>query len=154
MGYRDVSNPLITMAPIIIQGEKMVAIPKDVVDIMTAQGAVKTLVTVSAAGQPHAIVAGSIFPTPDGKVIVGEVLMKRSKANLEANGKAAMLITAGPKSFELVLANPARLDSGPVFDNMKAKLAEMKLPCFGVWAFDVCEVWDEGAGPNAGTKIA
>lgn len=132
----------------------MVAIPKDILDLMTAQGTVKTLVTVSASGQPHAIVAGSIFPTPDGKVIIGEVLMKRSKANLAANGKAAMLITAGPKSFELVLANPVRFDSGPAFDNMKENLAKMNLPCFGVWLFDVCEVWDESAGPNAGNKIA
>jgi len=132
----------------------MVAIPKDVLDLMTDKAAVKTLVTVSSEGQPHAIVCGSIFPTPDGKVVVGEVLMKRTKANLAATGKASMLITAGPKSFELVLSNAVRADSGPGFENMKENLAKMNLPCFGIWLFDVAEVWNEGAGPDAGKKIA
>lgn len=132
----------------------MVAIPKDVSDLLADQASVKALVTVSAAGQPHAIVCGSIFVGPDGKVGVGEILMKRAKENLAANGKAAISVTAGPKSFELVLANPKRDDSGPVFDMLKAKMAELKLPCFAVWTFDVCEIWDESAGPTAGTKIA
>ena len=132
----------------------MVAIPKDVSDLMADKAAVKTLLTACKCGQPHGIVCGSIFVSPDGKVGVGEVLMKRSKQYLAETGKAAMLITAGPKSYELVLENPVRYDSGPIFDNVKAKLAEMKLPCFGVWMFDVKEVWDESAGPNAGNKIA
>jgi hypothetical protein len=36
---------------------------------------------------------------------------------------------------------------------MKAKMAQLNLPCFAVWTFDVVEVWDESAGPSAGTKI-
>ncbi len=130
----------------------MVAIPKEVVDI--APNAIKVLETVSECGQPHAIVCGSIMVIGESKVAVGEVLMKRAKANILANGKASMLISAVPKSYELVLENAKREDSGPLFDQMKVGLAEHKLPCFGVWTFDVKEVWDEGAGPAAGTKIA
>jgi len=132
----------------------MVAIPQVVSDLLADQASVKVLVTVSAAGQPHAIVCGSIFAGPDGKVGVGEILMKRAKENLAATGKAAISVTAGPKSYELILKSPKRDDSGPVFDTLKAKMAELKLPCFAVWTFDVCEVWDESAGPTAGTKIA
>jgi uncharacterized protein len=130
----------------------MVAIPKEVIDI--APEAVKVLETVSEGGQPHAIICGSIMVIGESKVAVGEVLMKRAKANILANGKASMLISAVPKSYELVLENAKREDSGPLFDKMKAGLAEHKLPCFAVWTFDVKEVWDEGAGPAAGTKIA
>ncbi len=130
----------------------MVAIPKCVVDI--APEAVKIIETVSASGQPHGIVCGSIAIIGESKIAVGEVLMKRTKENLAANGKASILITAGPKSYELILENAKREDSGPVFDVMKGKLAEHKLPCFAAWTFDVKEVWDEGAGPSAGTKIA
>ena len=130
----------------------MVAVPKEVIDI--AGEAVKTLVTVSPEGQPHAIVCGSIFVTPDGKAGVGEVLMKRAAAYLKANGKASLSISAGPKSYELILANPVRLDSGAAFEDMKAKLASLKLPCFGLWMFDVAEIWNESAGPDAGKKIA
>lgn len=132
----------------------MVAIPKEILDIAGEKTTSKLLVTVSPEGQPHAIVCGSIFITPDGKAGVGEVLMKRSSAYLKANGKASVEIVAGPKAFELVVANAARADSGPLFEDMKAKLASLNLPCFGIWTFDVKEIWDESAGPNAGKKIA
>jgi len=131
----------------------MVAIPKEVIELANGAGTVKVLVTSTKDGQPHAIVCGSIFVTPDGKAGVGEILMKRAKQNLADNKKAALTIVAGPKSYELVLANPVRADSGEVFEGMKAKMAELKLPCFAVWTFDVKEIWDESAGPTAGTKV-
>lgn len=132
----------------------MVAVPKEILDIAGEKTTSKLLVTVSAAGQPHAIVCGSIMVTPDGKASVGEVLMKRAKANLAANGKAALSIVAGPKAYELILANAQRAESGPVFEGTKNALASMNLPCFGVWTFDVVEIWNESAGPAAGTKMA
>ena len=132
----------------------MVAIPEDIIKIASEKTSAKLLVTVSPEGQPHAIVCGSIFITPDGKAGVGEILMKRSSAYLKAGSKAALEITAGPKAFELIVKNAARADSGPVFDNMKEKMAAVNLPCFAVWTFDVAEIWDESAGPTAGTKIA
>ncbi len=131
----------------------MVALPKEVIDLINTKEATKLLVTVSSEGQPHAIVCGSIFATPDGKAGVGEILMKRASKNLKDTGKAALSVASGPKAYELILKNPARADSGPVFDDMKAKMASLNLPCFAVWTFDVAEVWDESAGPSAGTKI-
>ena len=131
----------------------MVAVPNEVIELANGAGAVKVLVTSTKDGQPHAIVCGSIFITADGKAGVGEILMKRAKQNLTDNKKAALTIVAGPKSYELVLANPVRADSGEVFEGMKAKMAELKLPCFAVWTFDVKEIWDESAGPTAGTKV-
>ncbi|MBE6528729.1 MAG: hypothetical protein E7Z64_06200 [Thermoplasmata archaeon] len=131
----------------------MVAVPGEIIELMGAKETTKILVTVSSEGQPHAIVCGSIFVTPDGKAGVGEILMKRASKNLKDTGKAALSIAAGPKAYELILKNPARADSGPVFEDMKAKMAAANLPCFAVWTFDVCEVWDESAGPSAGSKI-
>ncbi|MBO6083715.1 MAG: hypothetical protein J6O90_01350 [Candidatus Methanomethylophilaceae archaeon] len=132
----------------------MVAVPKEIIDIAGDRATTKLLVTVSAEGQPHAIVCGSIFITPDGKAGVGEILMKRAKANLAANGKAALSIAAGPKAYELILSGATRSDSGPAYEDMKAKMASMNLPCFALWTFDVAEIWDESAGPTAGSKIA
>lgn len=131
----------------------MVAVPKDIADLAADKATTKTLVTVSASGQPHAVVCGSLRVIGD-KVVVGEILMKRTAQNLKANGKAAMSIAAGPKSFELVLGNAKRSDSGPGFEEMKAALAKMNLPCFAMWEFDVKEIWNESAGPDAGKKIA
>lgn len=131
----------------------MVAIPNEVMELLNTKEASKLLVTVSKDGQPHAIVCGSIFATPDGKAGVGEILMKRAAQNLKDTGKAAIAVGLGPKAFELVLANPARADSGEMFENMKAGMAKAGLPCFAVWTFDVAEVWNESAGPDAGKKI-
>ena len=131
----------------------MVTIPNEVIELANGANSVKILVTSSKDAQPHAIVCGSIFVTPDGKAGVGEILMKRAKQNLADSGKAALTIVGGPKSYELILANPARADNGPLFDDMKAKLAALNLPCFAVWTFDVKEIWDESAGPTAGTKV-
>jgi len=131
----------------------MVAIPAEIIELISAKETVKLLVTSSSDRQPHAIVCGSIFATPEGKAGVGEILMKRAAKNLKETGKAALSIVAGPKSYELILENPERDDSGPVFTDMKMKMAAMNLPCFAVWTFDVVEIWDESAGPNAGTKL-
>jgi len=131
----------------------MVTVPGNIIDLVAAKETTKILVTTSSDGQPHAIVCGSIFVTPDGKAGVGEILMKRASKNLKDTGKAALTVCAGPNSFELVLKNPARADSGDLFEDMKAKMAALNLPCFAVWTFDVAEIYDESAGPNAGKKI-
>ena len=107
-----------------------------------------------AAGQPHAIVCGTIMsPSPD-KMVVGEVLMKKSRANLEANPKAAFMIAAGMNAYEIDVANPVRIADGPALDEMNKALAAIHLKAAAMWMFDVTAVYEQGANPNAGTKIA
>ena len=148
---KTINNP----GAVLWNGDILVSIPKEVIDAF-GPGSVKTLVTADASGQPHAIVCGSIVPCPvdAGKVIVGEILMKKSVKNLNSSKKAAMVITSGMNSYELVLANPVRIDKGPVLEQMNANLAPMKLHANAVWAFDVAEIYNQSAGPAAGTKIA
>lgn len=133
---------------------RMVAIPKEIIDMAGQNTTTKLLVTVSPEGQPHAIVCGSIFITPDGVAGVGEILMKRSAQYLKDSGKASLEIISGQKAFELILKNAKRADSGECYEDMKSKMASLNLPCFAVWTFDISEIWDESAGPNAGKKIA
>ena len=130
----------------------MVAIPENV---MAKFGeSTKVLVTSSADGQPHAIVCGSIMAPAADQVVVGEILMKRASENLKATGKAAIMIAAGKDSYELVLNNPVRFDDGDMLAKMNEGLAKVGLKAKALWAFDVCAVYDESAGPNAGNKIA
>lgn len=132
----------------------MVAIPQNVIDIMNDKGTVKALVTANKAGQPHAIVCGTIAcPAPD-KMVVGEVLMKRSAEYMAENGKAAFLISAGPKAYEIQVENPVRFDSGDALAQMNTMLAAVNLHAKALWMFDVVAVYDESAGPSAGTKLA
>lgn len=132
----------------------MVDIPAEILEKIGAQGTVKTLVTAGADGQPHAIVCGSIVAPAPNKIVVGEVLMKRASANLKANPKAAFLFTAGMESYEVIVGNPVRVAEGPMLDQMNEKLAAMHLKAAALWCFDVEAVYNEGANPNAGTKIA
>lgn len=115
---------------------------------------VKLLVTASADGQPHAIVCGSIVAVAADKLVVGEVLMKKSSANLQANSKAAIGVVAGMEAYEVILANPVRITEGPALDQMNENLAAIKLHAGALWMFDVAEVYNESAGPAAGSKIA
>lgn len=132
----------------------MVNIPEEVLKVMGEQTTVKALVTSDASGQPHAIVCGSIIaPSPD-KVIVGEVLMRKSSKNLQANKKGAILVSAGMSAYEIVLENPVRVTEGPALDQMNENLAAVHLKAGALWIFDVAAVYDQGANPNAGTKLA
>ncbi len=133
---------------------RMVCIPEEVLKAMGEPTTVKALVTSDSAGQPHAIVCGSIVaPSPD-KVVVGEVLMKKSSKNLGATKKAAILVSAGMAAYEIVLANPVRITEGPGLEQMNKELAAIHLHAGALWMFDVAEVYDQGASPKAGTKLA
>lgn len=132
----------------------MVNIPKNVLDKISASGTVKALVTASLDGQPHAIVCGSIIsPSPD-KIIVGEVLMKKSVSNIEKNKKASIMISSGMEAYEIIVSNPVRVAKGPMLDQMNNNLAKVHLKANAIWTFDVCSVYNESASPEAGTKIA
>ncbi len=132
----------------------MVAIPAEVLAKMNEQTTVKALVTADKSGQPHAIICGSIVsPQPD-KMIVGEILMHKSAANLAENPKAAFLIGAGMEAWTIDVENPVRIAEGPVLEGMNANLAAIGLQAAAVWMFDVAAVYNQGASPAAGTKIA
>lgn len=132
----------------------MVAIPEKVLNLINDRESCKVLVTANAEGRPHAIVCGTIIsPAPD-QMAVGQVLMKRASSNLDANPKAAFLISKGGESYEIGVRFAGDVTSGPLFDGMKAQCDAMHLPLFAVKTFFVCCVTDESAGPNAGKKIA
>jgi hypothetical protein len=132
----------------------MVAIPENVKKLMAAQGTVKVLVTSEKGGQPHAIVCGSIFQISDSVIGVGEVLMKKSAANLAANKKAEILIVAGMESYGIEVEACKRYTEGKELEALNQKLAAIHLKAGALQAFQVVAVYNESANPNAGKKIA
>jgi hypothetical protein len=87
-------------------------------------------------------------------MLVGEVLMKVSTKNLSENQSAAFLISSGKDAFEIECTATARLDAGPELEAMNGALAAIGLKASAVWIFKVEAVYDQGASPNAGTKLA
>lgn len=132
----------------------MVAIPEKVMNLINDQGSVKALTTVCAGNRPHSIVAGTIMAVGPETMVIGEVLMKRTSANLKANPKACFNITKGTESYEIQVTAKDRLTSGAIYDKMNSILAGMNMHAGAVWTFDVVSVYDESAGPTAGQKMA
>ncbi|MCL1811506.1 MAG: hypothetical protein FWG41_04755 [Methanomassiliicoccaceae archaeon] len=132
----------------------MVNIPNNVLDLIRARTTTKILVTASKDAKPHAIVAGSIVAPTADTMIVGEVLMKVSSKNISDNPKAAFLISAGMEAYEVDCTAMARLESGPEIEAMNKELAAIGLKAAAVWVFRVDGVFDQGASPKAGTKLA
>ena len=132
----------------------MANIPNNVLELLKARTTTKVLVTSSKDARPHAIVAGSIASPTADSMVVGEVLMKVSAKNLSENPKAAFLITSGKDAFEIEVTAKARLDKGPEVEAMNKELAAIGLKASAVWVFKVEAVFDQGASPKAGTKLA
>ena len=132
----------------------MVAIPAAVVDLMNRPESVKILVTASAAGQPHAIVCGSFFVLNESTIAVGEVLMKTSAKNMSENKHVAILVTSGKDAFEVNATVGKRMTDGHELTALNDKMKPMHLHANALWTFDATAVFDEGAGPNAGKKMA
>ncbi len=130
----------------------MVTIPQNVLDAM--KSGAKVLATADKNGNPHVITAGTIVsPQPD-KMMIGEVLMKKTAANLAENPKATFLVISGMESYSIEVCNAVRITEGPALDEMNKQIAAMHLVASAVWMFDVAAVYDQGASPKAGTKIA
>ncbi|MGI5964870.1 MAG: pyridoxamine 5'-phosphate oxidase family protein [Candidatus Methanomethylophilaceae archaeon] len=132
----------------------MVAIPKEVLELMNGKETSKVLVTANASGQPHAIVCGSFGTIGNDVITVGEILMKRSAEYMAENKKVAILVAAGPKAYEMQATVIGREDSGADLDGLNKALAAANLKANAIWKFKVTAVYDEGVGPNSGKKIA
>lgn len=132
----------------------MVSIPKNVLDKISEQTTIKVLVTSDKSGQPHAIVAGTIAALSPEKMMVGEVLMHRSADNLKVNPKASFLISSGMEAWAIDVENATRVAEGPVLDAVNEKIAPMHLHANALWTFDVAAVYEQGANPKAGKKLA
>jgi hypothetical protein len=132
----------------------MVKIPDNVMAAFADPQAVKMLTSVNARGQPHTIVCGSISAVAPNKLIVGEILMKTTASNLAKNDKAAILVLVGKTSYLVNVKVKQRLAAGPILDGMNQYLATIKLKANAIWVFTPTAVFDQSAGPTAGTKLA
>ena len=132
----------------------MVKIPDNVIAAFNDASAVKVLTSVASNGQPHSIVCGSIRVAEPNKLIVGEILMKTTAANLKKSARAAILVLVGKNSYLVNVKVKARVDEGPMLDGMNQALKAMGLKAAAVWVFTPTAVYDQGASPKAGTKLA
>lgn len=137
-----------------IVGEILVTIPENVLNLLKDPQAVKLLSTVCPGNKPHSIVAGTIAPLGDSQMMIGEVLMKKSAANLAKNPNAAFNVVKGMESYEIHCTFKEQVKSGPVYDEVKAMCEKIHLPLSSLYVFDVDSVYNESANHENGKKLA
>ncbi len=114
---------------------------------------VKVVSTVSATGEVHSIVAGSVMVVDDNTMAVAEVFMNTTSANLAAHNKVALLAVNGMDSYLVNGTVQARMTDGGLFDAVAAQFAAMNMQIKAVWTFTVDKIFDESAGPNGGKQL-
>lgn len=132
----------------------MVSLPKEVKELVNTKGTTNILVTANKAGQPHAIVCGSVSSPDDNTVVVGQIMFKTAAKYLKENDKASFLSFNGGKAYEIQVKVRACLDSGEQYDKFNEALAAAKFHANALWVFDVTAVTNESPGPDAGKKLA
>ncbi|MFA7342266.1 MAG: pyridoxamine 5'-phosphate oxidase family protein [Candidatus Methanomethylophilaceae archaeon] len=131
-----------------------IKIPEKAMNLLNDPAAVKVLSSVSANGVPHSVVVGSCMaPSPD-MIVAGEVLMKTTSENLKKNSKIAVLVVKATESYLVVAERSGQVTEGALFDGMNQQLAKHGLKARSVWTFTPVAVYDQGASPAAGTKLA
>lgn len=127
--------------------------PEKVMHLLNDKEAQKILTTVSNEGIPHSIVAGSIMAMDADTICVAEIFMKKTNENISENKNIAVLTVKGKESYLINATAEERLTKGDLFNNVSEQLKKIGLPVKALWRFKPLAVFDQGAGPNAGTKI-
>ena len=128
-------------------------IPEKVSKLLNDQGALKVLTTVSSDGIPHSIVVGSIMaPTPE-VICAAEVLMKKTANNLESNKNIAVLTVKGTESYLVNATVIERQTEGELFDTVSEQMKKAGMTMQALWIFEPTAIYDQSAGPTAGTQI-
>lgn len=131
----------------------MLTIPENVSNLLNDKETSKVLTTVSQEGIPHSIVVGSIMAPDEHTICAAEVLMKKTSHNLANNKNIAVLAVKGMESYLVNATVLERQDSGALFDKVAEELAKMGLPTHAVWIFEPTAIFEQSAGPQAGTQI-
>jgi hypothetical protein len=144
----------------------MVSLPNDTMRVVNDPKASKTIATKSSEGRIHTIWMGSLMAFTNDQLVFAHLLMKRTHQNLQEMERKGDLVsvsvTLDQTSYEIMAKVMEYRTSGPLYDKMiealmrlgiKEGLDKYGIKVLGVWVLEPVEVWNQGPGPKAGTKI-
>jgi len=134
----------------------MVKMPKEVVDLFSDPEASKVIATVAGDGTVNVAAKGTIAAIDDETVAYADIFSGKTRANLEATKKAALLAYKNPPptGYQVKGTLAGFETSGPVFDKFAVLVKELlNLDINGVAMIKVDEAFSVGA-PDFGKKIA
>jgi hypothetical protein len=133
-----------------------VKIPENVQQFM--QGKLGWVATASADGLPNVAIKGSVRVLDDEHVMFADLFSGKTRNNLEANPKVAVMVYDLASSQGYVLKGTVELvASGPLYDRMVEILKQAPRPLPPpkyVVKIAVEEVYNQSMGPNAGKRLA
>ncbi len=129
-------------------------IPEKVMKVLGDESSVKVLSTISNDGKLHSVAAGSIMAMGEDRLFVAEIFMNTTSQNIQANKNVAILIVKGKESYLINATALKRNTEGEFFEKMTKPMSEKGFTVKAVWTFELNEVFDQSATPNAGTKLA
>ncbi|WP_320047589.1 hypothetical protein [uncultured Ilyobacter sp.] len=127
--------------------------PENVTNLLNDNGASKVLTTVSMDGIPYSIVVGSTMAPNAETICAAEILMKKTAKNLGTNKNIAILAVKEKESYLVNATVVERQTEGELFDAVSAELKKISMAMTGLWIFKPTAIFDQSAGPNAGTQI-
>jgi hypothetical protein len=128
-------------------------IAEKVLNLLRDESAVKVVTSISGEGKLHSVVAGSVMALGEDKLSVMEIFMNTTSDNLQANKDMAVLVVKGMESYLINATVIERITEGKLFGAYAKVMSEKGLPIKAVWTFDVDEMFDQSASPNAGSRI-
>lgn len=124
-----------------------------VASLIGDESSVKILSSISEDGKLHSIVVGTMMHIEADKLCAFEVFMDTTSKNIQANKDVAILVVKGMESYLVNATATERYTEGKLYDVFSESLIKKGLPIKALWVFEANEVFDQGASPNAGTKI-
>jgi len=145
----------------------MVGLPDDTMRVVNNPKSSKTIATRSSDGRIHTIWMGSLMALSPDELTFAHILMKRTQKNLEEmKGKGepvSVSVTLGQSSYEIMAKVGDYQTSGSIYDRMIEELTKLGvmenlekfgMKVLGIWILEPEEVWIQGPGPNAGTRVS
>ena len=131
-------------------------VPQEVRELFGG-GRLTWLATADGEGVPNVAPMLQYWWAADTTLVIGDMFMKATKANVEATGKACLAVYDESTDRSYKLKGTARYQtSGPLYDLAQGELAKKKpdKKFKGVVALRVTSVYDLSRGPHAGALIA
>jgi len=106
----------------------MAKMPKQVVDLFNDPEAVKFLATVDAEGTPNCALIASLMAVGEDMLVFADMMMNKTKKNLEDTSKVAATVYKAPwSSYQVKGTFEGFQRSGPLYDMAQAMSKETPL---------------------------
>jgi len=102
----------------------MAKLSKAAMDMFNDLKAYKVIATVDRQGKPNVAVKGSLMAIDEGTIVYSELYGKRTKKNLEATKKAAIVAFKGTTTYQAKGTLQGFKTSGDVFDKAAKTVKE------------------------------